>query len=528
MKNSARLLPLLALLWSASGPAIAQDSHAPPHPAHPATATQGALQLPDIGKTDRMDPEVVALIHSMEGKVREAEATGDLQAVGNAVAELGLAYEANTMWTPASACYATAYALLPEGARFRDAWLYRRGACEHALGNVELAVELLGKAAPLLTGTAVVQARHAQALYDLGDLQGAEAAWRAAIGSELISWNKADENARPAKPVSIPASRVGLAQILWEQDRIEEAEALLREALSLEGNYPHAYYLLGQILADQGRMEEAEFALARGKGAYPVLPPDPHGALLASMRAGYGNRMRNIEIAMQEGRMPEAVAELDKMLVERPADHLVLNLAARAQMMSGQLGKALDFLQRSETADPTEYQTKIELTILYLNLAGAQQVPANRAEMLEKARVKSEEAVQLAPLLGSPYYYRGLVELSSIAPDDPQGPQRMQAALNLMQHAQLLGCQDPQLYEQLAMLYARTGKLDAMLAFAQEGAQKSPENPGAWMFLARAYFSMNNGEKALQAANRAVTVSKNDPQVLAFLEQLRQAVQQAK
>ncbi len=520
-------LPLLIALPLASPAAAA--------PAPTLQADQPTWpDLPDIGDTARMDPEVVALVQTQMTAVREAIASGDFadraaqEKVGLAFSELGLAFEANTMWTPAAACYQNAFRLIPGEDRLRDPWLYRMGTCLHALGDPEAALTALRAVAPRLKGTSIVQARLAIAYYDMGFIDEAAAAWQAAIDSEQVAWDKAAPDARPAAPIAIPASRVGLAQLLFETEDLEGAQTLLLEALNLQPNYRHAHYLLGQIYAEQGDEEKAMFELSRGLNAFPLLPPDPHAARLSGYRAGYGNRMRFIEIDMQEGRMDKAIVALEAMIEKRPTDHLVLNLAARAYLMKGDLGKSLTYLQRSETADPTEHQTKLELAILYLNLASQEQAPEVRAGHLAAAKEKADGALRIAPHLGNPYYYRGMIEAQSVAPNDPSAGDVMQRALAYYQRAHALGCTEPALYEQMAVMYAQMGRTREMVTFAKQNTLKSPENPNAWMFLARAYLTIGNGPESITAAERAVTVSNNNPQVRDFANRVREAVAAAK
>ncbi|MDF1837044.1 MAG: tetratricopeptide repeat protein [Planctomycetota bacterium] len=490
--------------------------------------------LPDIGDTARMDQEVVSLVQARLDAVRKAMESGvasDAAAqnvVGLAFAELGLAFEANTMWTPAVSSYRHAGVLIQGEDRMRDPWLYRAGACLHAIGDAEAALTALKEVAPRLSGTAIVHARLGTACYDMGLLDEAAAAWQAAIQAEQVAWDKADPTQRAAAPIPIPASRVGLAQILFEQEDLAGAQALLREALTLQPNYPHAHYLLGQIYAEEGRDQEAMFELSRGLNAFPVLPPDPHGPRLSAYRAGYGNRMRFIEIDMQNGQMDKAIAGLEAMLEQRPNDHLVLNLAARAWLMKGDFAKSLTYLQRSETADPTNHQTKLELAILYLNFAGRAQTPELRASHLTAAKEKADGALRIAPHLGNPYYYRGLIEAQSIQQNDPQAGDIMQRALAYYQRAHAFGCKEPQLYEQMAMMYAQMGRTREMVTFAKQNTLTSPENPNAWMFMARACLTVGQGPEAILAAERAVAVSNNNPQVVDFAKQVRAAVEAAK
>ncbi len=520
------LLPLvLALPLGTSAAAL---------PAPIQTEESAWPSLPSIGDTARMDQEVVALVQTRLDAVRKAMESGpasdpDAQnQVGLAYSELGLALEANTMWTPAIVCYRNAFALIQGEDRQRDPWLYRTGTCLHAIGDAKAALVALKEVAPRLSGTSIVHARLGTACYDMGLLDEAAAAWQAAIDSERIAWEKADPKQRPAAPIAIPASRVGLAQILFEKEDLEKAQELLREALNLQPNYPHAHYLLGQIYAEEGRDEEAMFELSRGLNAFPVMPPDPHGPRLTAYRAGYGNRMRFIEIDMQNGQMDKALASLESMLEQRPNDHLVLNLAARAWLMKGDMTKSLAYLQRSETADPTNHQTKIEMVILHLNLSGRAQTPEQRTANLTAAKTKADEALRIAPHLGAPYYYRGMVEAQGIMPNDPRASEVQQTALAYFQRAHAFGCKEPQLYEQMALMYAQMGRTREMVTFAKQNTLSSPENPNAWMFLARAYLTVGQGPEAILAAERAAAVSNKNPQVLDFANRVRAAVQAAK
>ena len=102
----------------------------------------------------------------------------------------------------------------------------------------------------------------------------------------------------------------------------------------------------------------------------------------------------------------------------------------------------------------------------------------------------------------------------------------MQNTMNLFQRAHTLGCQEPQLYEQMAALYAQMGRIPQMVTFAKQGARRSPENPSAWMFLARAQLTAKNFAESASAANRALVVSNNNPQVQDFVNRLGQAIEQ--
>ena len=85
----------------------------------------------------------------------------------------------------------------------------------------------------------------------LGDFDEAERHYRRAI--EL--------NRGQAKPSPWP--HVNLAALLVVSDRLDEAEALLREALHFDARLPQAHYRLGQILEKRGKLPEAIESLNR-------------------------------------------------------------------------------------------------------------------------------------------------------------------------------------------------------------------------------------------------------------------------
>ncbi|MFT7679094.1 MAG: tetratricopeptide (TPR) repeat protein [Planctomycetota bacterium] len=492
----------------------------------PATAQE--LPPPvELTSTEHMDPAVLALIAERVAVVKTANAAaqaaeGEAQAAarvaaGEAQAELGLAYEANTMFTPARNTYTNVISLLPD----KPEWRYRLGICQVSIGDAQAALETFRAVAKELAGTSVVQARLGSTALLLGHIDEAEAAWQAALDAE----------AKLPNGMKFPESRVGLAQVRFEQGHLGQAESLLREALSMNSGYRHARYLLGQVLSEQGREEEAEFELTRGLNAWPSFPPDPHGPRLSAYSAGYGRRMMLVENMMQSGQIPAAMQALQVLNTERPEDHFVLNLMARGMSMQGQLDQAYAILQRSDKVNPLVQDTKIEMAINLINRSARSQDPVARGSMMQGASDHITAAIEIAPLRGRPWFYRGLIQLQTIDPNDQQAAQQtMQAATQSLQRAHMLGCREPQLYEQLAQVSANMGRTKDMVRFAREGARRTPDNPGSWMFLSRALLTIQEFDESLVALGRAEIVAAGNPQVAAqvadFATRMRAAVQQ--
>jgi tetratricopeptide (TPR) repeat protein len=475
---------------------------------------------PIIENTSRMDPEVVATLDRafqgvLKANLEHASATPeDLSARGQAWSQLGLAYEANTMWSLALGCYAQAISLMPE----KPEWVYRLGVCQHAGGDLIAAFESFRAVAPRLKNTAVVQARLGDTALSMGFIDQAEAAWQQAIASE----------AGLGGAVKFPENRVGLAQVMIEKESWQEAAGLLREALTINPAYTHAHYLLGLVLAELGDDQQSAFELKRGLNAFPIFPPDPHQPLLTKWAAGFGKRMGAIENRLAGGDPQGALAALEVIRAERGPDMQVLNIMSRAYQQLGDLEQALKLLDESALVDPKAYATQIDMAVVLLNMSSNPANAARRVDLIARARTAADAAIQMAPHIGRTWYYRGLVEQVSIDPNDPEGAQaKGKITMANMQRAHMLGCTEPQLYEFLAQLYASQGKHREMEKFAMAHTAHSPENPMAWVFLARVRYTMGKWDGARQAAQHATTVSGNDPEIAAFQQQLENTLKQA-
>tara|TARA_R110002126_G_scaffold6119_18_gene32325 strand:- start:12704 stop:14350 length:1647 start_codon:yes stop_codon:yes gene_type:complete len=466
---------------------------------------------------------VIGVLTAAQEALYESEAAR-VAALGAAWADLGLAYESNTMWSRALPCYDMAIAFLPE----KPEWMYRKGVSLHATGDLNGALVALEDAAGRLLNTTVVQARLGDVALMLGRFEQAEAAWRQAIASE----------ANYEREIRFPECRAGLAQVLIELESYEEAEALLREALQLNPGYRHAHYLLGLVLNETGDADEASFELLRGRNAFPMFPPDPHQPRLAAHAASYQRRMMGIENFLGAGDMQSAVTALDAVLLANPKDHFALNLKARVMMMQGQHAAAYQILTEAEAIDPNHYSTLVEIAITCLNLMQSAE-PEQALQLLGEARARSERAIELAPLVGRPWYVRGLVEsfMASGMQDQQAMQKSMQTALQLMQRAHALGCEEQQMYQSMAQTFAQLGQLDEMVRYAMAGTNSQPENAGAWAFRAKAHLTLAEMKPETAAAQlpeaelavkHALDVSRGDPNIQQFHDAMIAAIAKLK
>ena len=117
------------------------------------------------------------------------------------------------------------------------------------------------------------------------------------------------EEARALDPEN-PEAPLEAASVLIEMLRLEEAEAALRQSLSLGSDDPRAYQLLAFVLDYTGRREEAEREYRRAAERDPQLPRDPVRmteeefdrvveAALSRVPERFARHLENVEISVQ-------------------------------------------------------------------------------------------------------------------------------------------------------------------------------------------------------------------------------------
>ena len=142
-----------------------------------------------------------------------------------------------------------------------------------------------------------------QQLEDAGDLQGAEAAFRAAV----------------AAAPDYPRAYLNLGNALQKQRRLADAEAVQREAVRIDEAYVPAWFNLASILVEQARWTDARAALERVR----TLKPDFADAevVLAMTHEGEGDLVRACEAleraAAIQPQLAGAWANLGSLLVQR-------------------------------------------------------------------------------------------------------------------------------------------------------------------------------------------------------------------
>jgi predicted Zn-dependent protease len=103
------------------------------------------------------------------------------------------------------------------------------------------------------------------------------------------------------------AARVNLAQLLYDANRKDDAEQMLRGAAQLDTQNPVPHFRLGDMLLERGKLEEAELEFVVVAG---LTPSDP----LVFEKLG--------DLHVKQKRYTEAIGEYNQALglVKDPAD----------------------------------------------------------------------------------------------------------------------------------------------------------------------------------------------------------------
>jgi tetratricopeptide (TPR) repeat protein len=326
--------------------------------SRPVDAPQTALIPVELGDTSALDVEVVEVVRTRMKAVQSAPT--DARAHGS----LGLACEANKLWSPAAASFANAAQLEPA----QPLWRFHRAITLNEAGDSEQALSLMEAVARELPNDAAVQHRAGQYWLDAGESARAVSAFQRALAvvpgrSEFLT---------------------SLAQALLALG--DDAEALKRaeEAVRADPKYMPARYALGSALRALGRDAEAAPHLAAGLNSERSFAADRFASELQSYAVNWVNQNAQANALMAQRRFAESASIWEHVSAKRPDDvQILVNLAA-ARIELREFDRAIEILERARTLDPNEFA-------VYLNLADCHL----RAGRLDAALVAAKKSVEL-------------------------------------------------------------------------------------------------------------------------------------
>lgn len=363
--------------------------------------------LPEPPELDGGDPVPVGkIVNEVDRWVRE----GDPEALGN----LGRLYLALDEHRPALECFAAAAALEPE----RFDWPYFVGIEAQALGLDELAIGVLESASRMDPSYPTTWARLGELYLDQGDLGAAEE-----------SFERCRETA-PGQSLGY----VGLGRVALARDDPEKAAELLVRATQVTPNDFRAFRFLSRALAALGRGEESRRAseVAERLPRYTGWIAMDERLRSTHAFAGTQRHLENqIRIGQASGDAAHMAASAAELLERRPDDFQVwgllagaliqleridearsaagraleiepesvpmLCLGAEVEMVAGNLGLALVFVDRALAIDP-KFATTHDIRGRVLYMAGSQAegiAEVRHAIELDPASVKTRLALAL-------------------------------------------------------------------------------------------------------------------------------------
>ena len=377
--------------------------------------------LPDLGNLEpALKKKLSEVATQVEGQPESAEAWG----------RLGMVLDVHEMSTEAVVCYERAQLLSPEDYR----WPYFLGV--KRIWDQQGALEHLRRAAELNPDYAPIQVYLGNGFLLSEELPEAEAAFQRArtLDAGLI-W-----------------AHIGLAKVAQARSDPQASLGHLKRALQLGPHAGEVYWLLSNVYRRLGEIDNAEKNEQRATGR-PILEPLPDPVRDALWwREGVTLRWRRArsERYLQQGRLPEAIAEWQQMLEE----------------------------------DPDSAEAHFELGFAY-----------GQGAQLDDSLRHYERAIALKSDHAKTHQNRGIILLRK---------QRSDEALVAFQRALEL---DPNLHKaknNLGALLIRKGQVKVGLDYLRQSSVAMPRNADVQFKLATALRSYGNPEEAAAAFERAL------------------------
>lgn len=239
---------------------------------------------------------------------------------------------------------------------------------------------------------------------------------------------------------AVTRTNVGFA--LTQQGRLDEAEAVYREALDIEPGYAEAHNSLGTVLQRQGRLDEA---IAEYRNAIESE---------TTFYKAYGN----LGSAMQlKGQLGEAIRQQRKALELKPDFAEAHNGLATALQQAGRLDEAIEHYRQALSLEPEDLD-------VHRNVGMALAQTGD----LEGALTHFRAVLDARPDSGRVHFFmaRALTTLG-----------RHGEAVHHFREAVRIESR-PEDYNGLGKALLESGERDAAIRWLEEGLSRWPDHPG--------------------------------------------------
>ncbi len=315
---------------------------------------------PPVLPAPATEPMVLDLINPQIERIKRAP--GDAEEHGT----LGLMYEANQMWAPATLSFANAVEIDP-GNPIWTVHLYEArksiGESTGELQRLEALYSRFQADAPFLFSLSRERLEN-------GDISGAQQALESCL------------RLAPGEPATL----VALSELMNLTGNSQQALQLAKQALIKAPGHPAVLNARGLALRALGQMDQATSDLQAGINATPISFPDEGKRRLSGYYAAPQMIINHSASLIEAGFAGRAEDLLHRVLIAKPGNKDALNNLALALKALSRSEEALTQLQHALKTDPDYFPTLINLTDILLTL--------NRAK---DAIPHAQKAVQIDP-----------------------------------------------------------------------------------------------------------------------------------
>ena len=277
-----------------------------------------------------------------------------------------------------------------------------------------------------------------------------------------------EERASPRQKIGIYNKSIQARQRM-QQERYEEAEALLQEILSEDARVLDAYQTLAQLYDLQERFAEAADVY---KQAIPLKPEDPHAYINLA------------ETQIKLGLVAEAEkTALDALDFVEPNAHIYY-LLGNVSRMQGRLAESIAYYEDCLEVNP-------ESASAYSGLAGAY----FEVEDLQRAQDNARTALALDDSLPSMHFTLAAIH-------EERGELR-QATTEYLREIEI-SPEDVGSHFNLAMIYRVAGQTAEEERYLERVLELDPEYPRGLLFMARIYMNRGENARAVEMVTAAV------------------------
>ncbi len=301
-----------------------------------------------------------------------------------------------------------------------------------------------------------------------------------------------------------------LAAAYGSLDRFDDAEAVIRDQVTLAPEDPQPHTALGLIFRQAKRNEEARQAFEKAAELAPdnlwlvdqLVELDLVDKHFDSARQRIHRQFQKTpdlpathclegKVLIAEGKWDLAAAELKKTLQLDPNFSSAYDLLVQTYIATNKLSEAASQLQ-AETSKNPNASALLTLALLY-----------ERMENFPQARDAYEKVLSINPKL--------IPALNNLAYLDAERLNDLDKAYELARRARDLQGDNPAIADTLGWVLYKRGDYQQALTILQDSAEKLPDNPEIQFHLGITAYAMGQTDIAKIALKKAAAAAKNFP-----------------